>query len=164
MKSVKTGLLLFLAAAVIGAGCSASRKSRRMEGNYTTSDPGSGWRSVKPGGADNAWLNDDLGASIYTDSNCGVRYEDNELRILAERLTLGLEDEVEISSEDSMIDGRAAFTRRVRGGIDGVAVELAATVLKKDQCVYDFVVIAPPSNFEAAWRGYTAAREGFRTR
>jgi len=161
---VKSGLILVLAAAVLCVSCSASRKSRRLEGRYVTSDPGSGWRAVKPGGADNAWLNDDLGASIYTDSNCGVRYEDNELRILAERLTLGLENEIEVSSEESMLDGRTAFTRRVRGGIDGVAVELAATVIKKDLCVYDFVVIAPPSSFDAAWRDYTAARDGFRTR
>ena len=165
---MKRSLLLLTvslsAVAVLSTGCSSSRKASRLEGRYSMADPGSGWRSVKPGGADNAWLNDDLGASIYTDSNCGVRYEDSELRQLAERMTLGLEDEVEVSAEESTLNGRSAFTRRVRGGIDGVPVELAATVIKKDQCVYDFVVIAPPSSFEAAWRGYTAARDGFRTK
>jgi len=153
-----------LAMVVVGAGCSASRKSRRLEGRYDVTNPGSGWKSVSPGGADNAWLNDNLGASIYTDSNCGVRYEDSELSQLAERLMLGLEDAEEVSVQEFMLDGRSALTRRVRGAIDGVSVELAATVLKKDDCIYDLVIIAPPSNFDAAWAGFTAARDGFRTR
>ncbi len=156
--------LLPLALAALVVGCSAARQSRRLEGRYELSTPGAGWREVRPGGADRAWLNEELDASIYSDSNCGVRYEDSALSALATHLTLGLEDALEIEAEEGMLDGRRSFTRRVRGALDGVPVELAATVLKKDQCVYDLVLIAPPSTFEAALADFQALRDGFRTR
>ncbi len=150
-------LALLLLPALLAGACSATAKSRRLEGNYELADPGQGWRAVKPGGADRAWSHDDFGAAIYADSNCGARYEDSDLRALAEHLTWGLTGEEEVSTSEGRLDGRDAFTRRVRGTLDGVGVELAATVVKKDECVYDFVLIAPPSRFDAVWGDYLAA-------
>ena len=63
-------------------GC-AGRQASRLEGRYTLGDPGDGWRSVRPGGADFAWYNESLRATLYGDSNCADRYEDGPLRDLA---------------------------------------------------------------------------------
>jgi len=154
------GLLLGLVSA--GGGC--ADKYRRMEGRYDLGDPGGGWSRVKAGGADRAWWHADLGASIYADSNCGPRYDDSPPAELAERLLFGVTDREAVSAQDGTLAGRDSHTARIRGRLDGVEVEVAATVVKKHFCVYDIVLIAPPSTFEAAWSAFEAARGGLEVR
>ena len=75
-----------------------------------------------------------------------------------------MEGREERSSQVLSIDGREALSLRVEGKVDGVRVEVATTVLKKDSCVYDLVLVAPPSAFEAALAGFFSVQNGFRTR
>ena len=145
-------------------GC-AGRQASRMEGRYTLGDPGDGWRSVRPGGADFAWYNESLRATPYGDSNCADRYEDGPLRDLAKHLTVDIADEEIVFEETHSLAGREAYTARRRGQLDGVAVEVGVTVLKKDACVYDMVLIAPPgAPFEAAWSDFRGAVSDFETK
>lgn len=145
-------------------GC-AGRQASRLEGRYTLGDPGDGWRSVRPGGADFAWYNESLRATLYGDSNCAGRYEDGRLPDLAKHLTVGIADEEIVFEETHSLAGREAYTARRRGQLDGVAVEVGVTVLKKDACVYDMVLIAPPgAPFEAAWSDFRGAVSDFETK
>jgi hypothetical protein len=150
--------------ALQSVGC-AGRQASRMEGRYTLGDPGDGWRSVRPGGADFAWYNESLRATLYGDSNCADRFEDGPLRDLAKHLTVGIADEELLFEETHSLAGREAYTARRRGQLDGVAVEVGVTVLKKDACVYDMVLIAPPGEpFEAAWSDFRGAVSDFQTK
>jgi hypothetical protein len=145
-------------------GC-AGRQASRLEGRYTLGDPGDGWKSVRPGGADFAWYNESLRATLYGDSNCADRYEDGPLRDLAKHLTVGIADDELVFEETHSLAGREAYTARRRGQLDGVPVEVGVTVLKKDQCVYDMVLIAPPgAPFEAAWSDFRGAVGDFDTK
>lgn len=163
--SARPALLILLAAALSGCLSREAREAKRMEGRFVVGDPGAGWQQVAPGGADHAFRSVDLGAVIYADSNCGVRFDDSPLPKLAERLTFGVSTTEALFTEEGQVDGRAAFTRRSRGELDGVPVELGVTVLKKDGCVYDLVLIAPPgAGFEAAWPAFEAVLQGFETR
>ncbi|MCB9742466.1 MAG: hypothetical protein H6741_32660 [Alphaproteobacteria bacterium] len=141
------------------------RDADRLEGRYVLGDPGDGWKSVPSGGADRAFRNKDLAATIYTDSNCGARYEDRPLPDLAKTMLGGISDlkVPPVLEETREIDGREAYVARRPGSLDGVTVELGVVVLKKDNCVYDMVLIAPPGRFEAAWGGYLQLIDGFRT-
>lgn len=157
-------LIAICLTALLGVGC-GGRQARRMEGRYTLGDPGEGWRSVRPGGADMAWYNESLQATVYGDSNCADRFEDGPLRDLAKHLTVGIADEELVFEETHSLVGREAYTARRRGQLDGVAVEVGVTVLKKDLCVYDMVLIAPPGEpFEAAWRDFRGAVSDFQTK
>lgn len=155
--------LLILVLVASGCMSRAARRAERLEGRYQLGSPGSGWQVVSPGGADHAFHNDALSATIYTDSNCGSRYEDAPLERLAESVVFGVADAEPVMREEGQLDGRASLTVRQRGRLDGVPVELGVVVVKKNDCVYDLVLIAPPDRrFEQAWDGFQDTVRGFR--
>ncbi|MCB9764650.1 MAG: hypothetical protein H6739_33050 [Alphaproteobacteria bacterium] len=163
---MRSALLLLCVAALSGCLSRESRHAEKLEGRYQLGDPGDGWRPVQPGGADFAFLNRDLGATMYADSNCGSRFEDAPLPDMVKHQLFGVVDPKAAPLHEAWttLDGREAYTTRRAGILDGVAVELGVTVLKKDTCVYDLVVIASPGErFEQAWAGYQSMVQGFRT-
>lgn len=152
--------------ALLSTGCLSreAREAARLEGRFKLGDPGQGWKGVAPGGADYAFFNDSLNATIYADSNCGERYEDAPLPDLVKHMVQGVADAEQVSERSFELDGREAFTARRTGSLDGVPVELGVTVLKKDTCLYDIVLItAPGEPFERALGAYDAVVGGFKT-
>lgn len=148
------------------AGCASKevRTSTKMEGRYVLSAPDGAWERVRPGGADHAWWNPDLSASYYVDSNCGVRFEDIALSRLVDAQLNGVGQGDALSEEYFTLDGREAYTRLTLGRIDGVPVELSVTVMNKNQCTYDFVLVAPRGEpFGAAWSDVRPTIMGFHT-
>ena len=140
------------------------RVSNAMQARYELPAPGEGWEPVRSGGADHAWWNAEHAASFYADSNCGVRFEDVALARLADAQLNGVADGDPLSEEYFMLDGREAYTRLALGQLDGVPVELAVTIMKKNQCTYDFVLVAPRGDaFTLAWRDARRSIEGFAT-
>jgi len=156
---------MWLLACVLGCTPKAVRDAKALEGQYVLGDPGDGWKKVGSGGADFAFRHRSDAAVIYADSNCGARFEDSSLEALAEHLSFGVRMGEPSFEETYMLDGRTAYTVRAPGELDGVPVELGTTIIKKDRCVYDIVVIAPRGQrFQSAWEGYQAAIAGFATR
>lgn len=144
------------------AGClpASYRQARRAEGHYGLVGPGEGWRPVAAGGADRAWYHQAFRASIYADSNCGPRFRDLRVEDLATEIVAGLQDLETLREEPLQIARRAALLRVTRGNLDGVTVQVGATVVNRAPCTYDFVVIAPPDRFEAAMVGYERVLAG----
>lgn len=138
--------------------------AKRSEGRYTVANPGGDWTRVRPGGADKAWFNDQLGATIYFDSNCKDRYDDGRLADLVTHLTLGLAQGEPLREELLTLDGREALIRVYDGNVDGVSVRVGAMVTKKDLCLYDGLYIAAPSVFEDAWGSFVEVLSGFQTK
>lgn len=155
-----------LAALVLLTGCmpASYRKARRLEGKYELGDPGEGWRKVAAGGADHAWINDTLHATLYADSNCGPRFEDLRVEDLASELAAGLTDRELLRDEALTLADRGAVRRAYRGKMDGVEIALATTVVNHAPCTYDVALIAPPDSLDAAWDDYLAVLDGFRVR
>lgn len=152
--------------AILSTGCLSreARQASRMEGRYKLGDPGGGWKDVEPGGADYAFFNKDLNATIYADSNCGERYEDSPPQDLVKHMVQGVAGPELVSERTFTLDGREAYAARRTGKLDGVPVELGVTVVKKDRCIYDIVLItAPGSPYERALDAYEAVVGGFRT-
>lgn len=140
----------------------AWRKAKAMEGRYTTGAPGEGWEPVTPGAADRAWFNEKLGASIYTDSNCGPRYAEERVEDLATELTVGFRDVTTVKESYVTVDGREGILRVHTGKLDGIRVELGVLVVNKNACNYDFVYISPPEGFDQGWDDYQAVSAGFK--
>jgi hypothetical protein len=61
------------------------------------------------------------------------------------------------------MDGREAMHTVMRAKLDGVAKMFDAFVLKKDGCVYDFVVISSPANFDSNRQVFENFVSGFHT-
>lgn len=154
-------LLAALALALLPACASKHRQARKLEGQYAVGEPASGWQRVKPGSADHAWFSSDLSASIYTDSNCGSRYDDRSLEALADSVGFGMVMGEPILQEARSIDGREGLVRTADGRLDGVGFRLGVAVLKKDACVYDLVLVSPPSTFDQAWADFEQVLAGF---
>ena len=138
------------------------RGSRRLEGRYDLGDPGAGWVTVQPGGADRAWRNEALAATLYADSSCGERFDDAALPRLHASLTAGVAGAV-VREEPRTVDGREALLRIQDGRLDGVDVRVGVLVLKKDACLYDLVYIAPPSSFDKGLPAFEALISAFKT-
>jgi hypothetical protein len=116
---------------------------------------------VAPGGADRAWVNDRLKASIYTDSNCGPRYAETRIEDLATELVSGFRDLQDLSEEYRTVGDREAILRVHQGRLDGVQMKVGLVVLNKNACNYDFAYISPPENFEGGWSSFEQVVAGF---
>ena len=159
------GLLVgSLAGLLVGAAACGGKSSHKLEGRYDLGAPGAGWSSVRPGGADQAWVNQTLGGTIYADSNCAERYDDSPLAKLLDSLTLGIATGDPIRQEPRTMDGRDALMRVSQGALDGVPVMVGAVVSKKDNCVYDVIYVAPPASFDRGWDAFEAVTGRFQTR
>jgi len=123
--------------------------SKKIELRYQPGELGAGWQATPSATGDIAFYSQDLGATIYADSSCGSRYEDAPLQVLLNHLLFGF-TEVELHDERSRdLAGRAALTRHGTARLDGVQVEMAATVTKNGPCVFDLVFIGPPGSLNA---------------
>ena len=140
------------------------KRQSKTEGGYTVDSPGTGWSKIKPGGADKAWYHSESSATIYFDSNCQERFEDGKLTALLTHLTFGVARGEPTRQEALMLDGREALLRVQPGLIDGVTVKVGAMVTKKDGCLYDGLLIAPPSTFENHWSTFATVVASFKTK
>lgn len=149
--------------AVLVAGCAPkhARQGRRIEGRYLSGQPGEGWVHVKPGGADQAWFHQGLDASLYTDSNCGPRFQEGRPEKLMQQLLAGLYGVEVIEAGPHAVGRRTGEIRVERATLDGVPVQVGAVVINRGACTYDFVYIAPPARFAAGWEGFERVLAGF---
>ena len=90
---------------------------------------------------------------------------DIPLVALTNHLLVGFTERSEVEPQALVqMDGREALRTHVVAKLDGVTRELLLTVLKKDECVYDFALLAPPgAPFAQSLPAYDAMLGGFRT-
>ena len=132
--------------AVVFSGCWAfGSDGSRLEGRYRLDALERPWTTVDPGGADFAWWHRETGATIYSDSNCEKGFSDSSLERLASAQSAAIDDAQQVSLKEHRLAERGALTAVYRGQVDGVPVLVTTTVLKKDRCIYDFVMVAPVS-------------------
>lgn len=156
--------LLAAALSLLLPACASSRQARRLEGRYQVGEPGDTWSRVRSGGADKAWFHEGLSATIYADSNCATRFDDRPLDKLAQSVVYGIATSPSaLRSESRTIDGRDSHLRVVDGRVDGVVVRVGVAVLKKHECVYDLLYLAPPTTFDSGWDAFEQVLAGFRT-
>lgn len=161
MRHLIAALLLL----TLSSGCSTtgrvsgSRYSSRHL-TYQVGDLPVGWMPARAAAADMAFLHRDRGATIYVDNSCR-RYRDASLNVLANHLFFGFED-VEVLRQDiRAVDDREALVRVAEARLDGVLVRLGIAVLKRDNCIFDAVMIAPKDSFEPAFVDFESMLDGF---
>jgi hypothetical protein len=160
--------LLFVSSCISACGGGRSYQGGAYvddEASYAISQPGAGWTPLDVGGDnDLAFGHESLAAVIQVNATCDPSM-DIPLPALRNHLLIGW-TEREVQSEDLLdLDSREALQTHLVAKIDGVPRELALTVLKKDGCVYDFALVAPPGQPFASARGaYDAMVGSFRTR
>jgi hypothetical protein len=136
---------------------------KHVEMSYSVRRPTGSWRSVQEGGADYAWYNRDLSAVIYVDANCEKKFEDRELKDSIQSLTQGISDGAPISSSEMTIDSRVGRFEIHNGILDGVTVQMGVALVSKNNCLYDFVYIAPPNRFDLGLSEFLSLTQSFQT-
>ncbi len=116
---------------------------------------------------DLAWSHAGLAAVVQVNAVCDQPDQDVPLHALTRHLLNGFTGYTYPPTEPAdlqlvPLDGREAQRTHVVARLDGVPRELLLVVLKKDDCVYDLALVAPPgARYEAARPAFEALVAGF---
>lgn len=91
-----------------------------------------------------AFRDDRVGASWAISGRCGVDGDDVPLRALAGHLFLHFTARETLAEKEFVLDGRAALDVETLASVDGVRRQFVVVVLRKNDCVYDFLHVSPP--------------------
>jgi len=103
-----------------------------------------GLRLVQSDDARLAFRNDDDGSTVVVNARCRLDGDDVPLRALVQHLFLQFTDRTLLGERAFRLDGRDALEVEIEASLDGVRRHFVVTVLKKDGCVYDFVLVDRP--------------------
>lgn len=116
---------------------------------YRFGSLGAEWQAlqVKSDGAAIGFFNPRLGAIIASNATCRTDAEAAPLASLTRQLLIGYTDRQQRLSESVMLDGRGALHTVVEARLDGVPMVLDLYVLRRDGCVFDLSLAAPPDRY-----------------
>lgn len=101
------------------------------------------WRAIDADGALLAFRDDPAEASIALNGRCGLDGDDVPLEALTHHLFLRFTDATLLKQQRFELAGRAALRTELTASLDGVAMHYVVVVLKKNNCVYDFMFVNP---------------------
>ena len=145
-----------------GGGTLSGTEYTDAEAQYRIGELGGGWTRLDVEEQnDLAWSNGDLAAVIQVNASCDPDL-DIPLSSLRNHLLIGFTDR-EVQDEQLVpLDSREALRTHLVAKLDGVPREMVLTVLKKNGCVYDFALVAPPgAEFQRARADYERLVGGF---
>jgi hypothetical protein len=122
----------------------------------------SAWRRLEVEDARLAFRDDTANATVAVNGRCGLDGDDVPLASLTQHLFLQFTDRAQTSQTKVSLDGREALRTEISAALDGVKKQYLVYVLKKDNCVYDFMYIAADSapgsraDFERFVQGFAA--------
>jgi len=133
--------------------------------SFAVTPPAAGWSALRvEEHNDLAWFSEDLSAVIQVNGSCDPRL-DLPLVALENHLLIGFTDRERLEQLSRSFDAREALDSHLRAKLDGVVRELRFVILKKDECVYDFALVAPPgASFERANQDFSTLLESFESR
>jgi hypothetical protein len=160
---VATALSLAALLGCAGGGQLQGQVFRDAEARYRVGALGGGWDRIDMGDNDLAWHHDAIGAIVQVNATCDP-FQDVPLTALTNHLLIGFTERRWRSSQVVPLDGREALRSHVVAKLDGVPRELLFYVLKKNECTYDFALIAPPgTSYERAEPDFERFVAGFTT-
>lgn len=152
-------LCLALAVASLGCGGATYASSVFQDGpvSFHVDPLAAPWERVAVGAHnDLAWSNAPLAAIAQVNATCNQPDQDVPLQALTRHLLIGFTaytyPPIDAADQETVpMDGREALRTHLVAKLDGVPRELLLVVMKKDDCVYDFALVAPPGElFESA--------------
>ena len=146
-----------------GGGSFHSGVYRDSEATYDVGPLGPGWsRLTLDDENDLAFFRESLDAVVQVNASCDPSL-DIPLEALTNHLLIGFTERSDVEPQDRVpLDAREALRTHMLAKLDGVPRELLFYVLKKNDCVFDFVLVAPPgAPFEAAQPAFEALVAGF---
>lgn len=137
---------------------------RRFESprvNYELGPLPSNWEFQEGEKGDAAYYSKEHKALISVRSVC-ARYSEARLQNLARDLLWGFTDREILREKTIQFAEREALDLEADAKLDGVPVHIWVRVLKKNRCIFDFTLVAPPEHFDEARPAFISLLEGFR--
>ena len=103
-----------------------------------------GWKTLHTRVKSASWYNEEYRSTISTEVLCEVSVGDRPLDVVASSVASAMEDRTVSNHREFMLDERGAVREMVTGSVDGVPLAMDVVALKKNNCAFDFIVIAPP--------------------
>jgi hypothetical protein len=100
---------------------------------------------------------------VSINGRCGRDEDDVPLQALTQQLFIYFTQRQIVTQTPLMLDGREALRTELSAQLDGVVRRFVTYVLKKDGCVYDFVLIAAPTLDVRARAEFDRFVDGFST-
>lgn len=147
-----------------GAGHLEGHVFHGAETTYRVGHLGPDWRPLDVEDQNDLAFSDErTDAVVQVNSSCDPDL-DIPLESLTRHLLIGFTDRQIRSQKRVPMDAREALRTHVVAKLDGVPREMLLYVLKKNECVYDFALVAPPGERYARARdAYEAFIAGFHT-
>jgi len=148
------------------AGCGGPHASFR-DGVYRKGDVAfqvgtlEGWERVRVRGNDLAFYREDAAAIIAVNGEC-THAKDPPLRNLAMQTLIGFTDRDIVLEEVIPLDRREAMHMVVRAKLDGILRTISLYVMKKNECLYDLTLVAPPERHAELAVQFDRFATGFR--
>ncbi len=136
-----TFITILISSCSIFLGNTKSLKSEKYSSHFNQSN----WKEVDPDLSDLAYTNTKTGSIILFNSLC-KKYDNSSLTNLQKNLLSGLDNIRIINREDVSLYNRKAIKLTANARLDGVLVYLDVYTVKKNRCVYDFVLISSSQN------------------
>jgi hypothetical protein len=118
------------------------------------------WQRVDAPGGDLAWR-DPVSRSVMAASATCHGHHDPSLQVLVNDLLIGTTERHVLLDETVPFDGREARHQVVALKVDGVPLVYDLYVLKKDGCVYDLELVAPPRAYDGVADRFVGFVAGF---
>ncbi len=122
-----------------------------------------GWHQIEAENALLAFRDSTRDLVVSVNGRCGKDSDDVPLSALTQHLFLYFTERRIISQVADKLDGREALRTELYADLDGVARRFVVYVLKKDGCVYDFILIGRPSASSASISEFDQFVLGFST-
>ena len=172
-RTRRASLAWAVLAGIATTGCAARFDGRTYHGDgftFAIGEPPASWRRLEVGHASLAFEDATSGVDVLVNGRCDRDGEDVPLRSLVQHLFIQFTERSAIDERIEPFDGREAMRASLTAKLDGVPRRFVAWVLKKDGCVYDVLLVAPPDAsdstigaFDAWTRSFhVAPREGDR--
>lgn len=117
--------------------------------SYVIKEAPKAWEKIPPGGSDHAFANSKTNSIITANSLCG-RYESTSLRQLTNNILSGLDQSSIEESATVPYVGREALRTKARARMDGIPVYLIIKTVRKNECIYDFILISSSDEIRRA--------------
>ena len=119
------------------------------------------WRQVQQEGLEIGFFDDLANAAIQGNSTCRDDVDLAPLSSLTSQLLLGYTARTIRSESLVPLDRREALHTIVDARLDGVPIVLDLYVTKRDNCIYDLSLAAPPLSYARAQADFTSFVTGF---
>jgi hypothetical protein len=104
-----------------------------------------GWRRIEDDGALLTFRDAERDLLVTVNGRCGKDGDDVPLQALTQHLFVYFTDRNVIEQRVVSLDGRDALRTELSAKLDGVARQFIVYVMKKNGCVYDFILIGAPN-------------------